>query len=220
MDNPPVNAATVPVVRAGHHRARARRRPRGARRDPAGRGRGFNAGVDIKEMQATEGTATLAGANRGCLTRFAAVYECAVAVIAAVHGYCLGGGIGLVGNADIIVAPTTPTSAPRGRPGRARRRHPSRPPGAPAQDAPDGVHGDHRHRRPGADLRVGARVVPVTSWLRGPRGRRGDRREDPDRDPGRQGVLNGIAPSTWRSYRLRAGLHVRADPLRGRRRSP
>ncbi len=25
-------------------------------------------------------------------------------VIAAVHGYCLGGGIGLVGNADIIVA--------------------------------------------------------------------------------------------------------------------
>jgi enoyl-CoA hydratase len=32
------------------------------------------------------------------------VYECAVPVIAAVHGYCLGGGIGLVGNADIIIA--------------------------------------------------------------------------------------------------------------------
>jgi len=32
------------------------------------------------------------------------VYECAVPVIAAVHGFCLGGGIGLVGNADIIVA--------------------------------------------------------------------------------------------------------------------
>jgi enoyl-CoA hydratase len=32
------------------------------------------------------------------------VYECAVPVIAAVHGFCLGGGIGLVGNADVIVA--------------------------------------------------------------------------------------------------------------------
>ena len=67
-------------------------------------GRGFNAGVDIKEMQATEGFDALVGANRGCYAAFAAVYECAVPVIAAVHGYCLGGGIGLVGNADIIVA--------------------------------------------------------------------------------------------------------------------
>src|SRR5690606_8405698 len=41
---------------------------------------------------------------RGCYEAFAAVYECAVPVIAAVHGYCLGGGIGLVGNADIIIA--------------------------------------------------------------------------------------------------------------------
>ena len=67
-------------------------------------GRGFNAGVDIKEMQATEGFDALIGANRGCYAAFAAVYECAVPVVAAVHGFCLGGGIGLVGNADIIVA--------------------------------------------------------------------------------------------------------------------
>jgi len=67
-------------------------------------GRGFNAGVDIKEMQATEGFDALVGANRGCYAAFAAVYECAVPVIAAVHGFCLGGGIGLVGNADIIIA--------------------------------------------------------------------------------------------------------------------
>ncbi len=67
-------------------------------------GRGFNAGVDIKEMQATEGFDALIGANRGCYDAFAAVYECAVPVIAAVNGYCLGGGIGLVGNADVIVA--------------------------------------------------------------------------------------------------------------------
>jgi enoyl-CoA hydratase len=70
----------------------------------AAEGRGFNAGVDIKEMQATEGFEALIGANRGCYAAFAAVYECEVPVIAAVHGYCLGGGIGLVGNADIIVA--------------------------------------------------------------------------------------------------------------------
>jgi enoyl-CoA hydratase len=70
----------------------------------AAEGRGFNAGVDIKEMQRTKGHDALIGANRGCYRAFAAVYECEVPVIAAVHGYCLGGGIGLVGNADIIIA--------------------------------------------------------------------------------------------------------------------
>ncbi|HUJ65183.1 MAG TPA: enoyl-CoA hydratase family protein [Acidimicrobiales bacterium] len=67
-------------------------------------GKGFNAGVDIKEMQETEGFDALIGANRGCFAAFAAVYECAVPVIAAIHGFCLGGGIGLAGNADVIVA--------------------------------------------------------------------------------------------------------------------
>src|SRR5262245_20777438 len=67
-------------------------------------GRGFNAGVDIKEKQPTEGFDALIAANTGCYAAFAAVYECAVPVIAAVHGFCLGGGIGLVGNSDIIIA--------------------------------------------------------------------------------------------------------------------
>ncbi|AZZ81025.1 enoyl-CoA hydratase family protein [Gordonia alkanivorans] len=67
-------------------------------------GRGFNAGVDIKEMQATEGFDALIGANRGCAAAFGAVYDCAVPVIVAVNGFCVGGGIGLVGNADVIVA--------------------------------------------------------------------------------------------------------------------
>jgi enoyl-CoA hydratase len=67
-------------------------------------GRGFNAGVDIKEMQRTSGFEALVGANRGCFAAFGAVYDCAVPVVAAVHGFCLGGGIGLVGNADVIVA--------------------------------------------------------------------------------------------------------------------
>jgi enoyl-CoA hydratase/carnithine racemase len=67
-------------------------------------GKGFNAGVDLKEMQNTEGFDALIGANRGCFAAFRAVYECSVPVIAAVQGFCVGGGVGLVGNADCIVA--------------------------------------------------------------------------------------------------------------------
>ena len=67
-------------------------------------GRGFNAGVDIKEMQRSEGFGALIGANKGCFAAFKAVYECLVPVVTAVNGYCLGGGIGLVGNSDIIIA--------------------------------------------------------------------------------------------------------------------
>jgi enoyl-CoA hydratase len=70
----------------------------------AAEGRGFCAGVDIKEMQAATGHTALVGANRGCFAAFAAVYDCAVPVIAAVHGFCLGGGVGLAGSADIVIA--------------------------------------------------------------------------------------------------------------------
>ena len=66
-------------------------------------GRGFCAGVDIKEINA-KGDDALVGVNRGCAAAFAAVYDCEVPVIAAVQGFCLGGGIGLIGNADIVVA--------------------------------------------------------------------------------------------------------------------
>jgi len=105
VDVPPVNALTVAgwfELADTLHRAGA---------DPEVRaviltsdGKGFNAGVDIKEMQSTEGFTALVGANRGCFAAFAAVYECPVPVIAAVHGFCLGGGIGLAGNADIVIA--------------------------------------------------------------------------------------------------------------------
>jgi enoyl-CoA hydratase len=74
----------------------------------AAEGRGFNAGVDIKELQ-KGGNEALLAVNRGCFAAFAAVYECAVPVIAAVHGFCLGGGIGLAGNADLIVASSDAT---------------------------------------------------------------------------------------------------------------
>jgi len=70
----------------------------------AAQGRGFCAGVDIKQMQRTAGHDALIGANRGCFAAFAAVYDCPVPVIAAVHGFCLGGGVGLAGNADLVIA--------------------------------------------------------------------------------------------------------------------
>ncbi|MEI2706997.1 MAG: enoyl-CoA hydratase family protein [Ilumatobacteraceae bacterium] len=105
MDCPPVNALTVAQWFEVAERVAA------AGKDPATRavilraeGRGFNAGVDIKEMQRTTGFDALIGANKGCFAAFAAVYDCEVPVIAAVHGFCVGGGIGLCGNADVIVA--------------------------------------------------------------------------------------------------------------------
>ena len=105
MDNPPVNALNV----AGWFELAKVVRGLGEQEDVRvvvlrAEGKGFNAGVDIKEMQATEGYAALIGANRGCYEAFAAVYECKVPVIAAVNGFCVGGGIGLIGNADVIVA--------------------------------------------------------------------------------------------------------------------
>ena len=105
VDAPPVNALTA----AGWHALADAVTAEGA--DPATRvvvlraeGRGFNAGVDIKELQACPDHSAIIAVNRGCAAAFAAVYDCPVPVIAAVHGFCLGGGIGLVGNADVIVA--------------------------------------------------------------------------------------------------------------------
>jgi len=105
VDVPPVNALTV----AGWFELADAVRQAGENPDVrvvilAAEGKGFNAGVDIKEMQSTEGFDALVGANRGCYAAFAAVYECQVPVIAAVNGFCLGGGIGLAGNADIVIA--------------------------------------------------------------------------------------------------------------------
>jgi enoyl-CoA hydratase len=105
MDCPPVNALTVAqwfevaesVTAMGKNQAvrvvvlRAE-------------GKGFNAGVDIKEMQNSQGFDALIGANKGCYAAFSAVYDCPVPVISAVNGFCVGGGIGLVGNSDVIIA--------------------------------------------------------------------------------------------------------------------
>jgi enoyl-CoA hydratase len=105
IDNPPVNALPV----AGWFALAETIRDAG--RDPDVRvvivnaeGKGFQCGVDIKELAADPTNESLVQVNRGCYETFAAVYDCEVPVIAAVNGYCLGGGIGIAGNADIVVA--------------------------------------------------------------------------------------------------------------------
>ena len=107
IDNPPVNALPV---KGWFDLADTIRR---LGRDPEVRAlivaanpeiRGYQAGVDIKELAADPTNKSLVDVNRGCWETFAAVYDCEVPVIAAVHGYCLGGGIGIAGNADIVVA--------------------------------------------------------------------------------------------------------------------
>lgn len=67
-------------------------------------GRGFCAGVDIKEIQSMPGHEGILGVNRACAEAFRAVYECAVPVVCAVNDFCLGTGIGLAGSADIVLA--------------------------------------------------------------------------------------------------------------------
>ena len=104
MDHPPVNALDVAAwFELADALLAAGRVPTNRVVVLRAEGRGFCAGVDIKEIQA-KGDEALVGVNRGCAAAFAAVYDCEVPVIAAVNGFCLGGGIGLVGNADIIVA--------------------------------------------------------------------------------------------------------------------
>jgi enoyl-CoA hydratase len=68
----------------------------------AAEGRGFCAGVDIKELAADSSVITKV--NKGCYDSFAAIHDCPVPVIAAAHGFVLGGGIGIVGSCDVIFA--------------------------------------------------------------------------------------------------------------------
>ncbi|MBY4766647.1 enoyl-CoA hydratase family protein [Burkholderia ambifaria] len=67
-----------------------------------GEGRGFCAGVDIKELTAHPGR--IVSVNAGNYETFRAVHRNPKPVIAAVHGFVLGGGVGICGAADIVVA--------------------------------------------------------------------------------------------------------------------
>ena len=62
-------------------------------------GRGFCAGVDIKQLDAEQGR--IVSVNAGNYATFKAVHRNKVPVIAAVHGFVLGGGIGICGAAHL-----------------------------------------------------------------------------------------------------------------------
>ena len=186
-------------------------------------GRGFNAGVDIKEMQKTEGFTALIDANRGCFEAFRAVYECAVPVVAAVNGFCVGGGIGLVGNADVIVASDDATfglpEVERGALGAATHLSRLVPQHmmrrlfftAATVDAATLHHFGSVHEVvPRADLDESALRVARDIAVEGHQGH-----------PGSQG---GAEPDRRAEGELQlpdgAGLHVRAQPRRRVRRAP
>jgi enoyl-CoA hydratase len=65
-------------------------------------GKGFCAGVDIKELQAHPDR--IVEVNAGNYETFRALHRGLKPAIAAVHGYVLGGGIGICGSVDIILA--------------------------------------------------------------------------------------------------------------------
>ena len=65
-------------------------------------GKGFCAGVDIKELGADP--AKIVPVNKGNFETFAANHRNPKPVVMAIHGFVLGGGIGMAGAADILVA--------------------------------------------------------------------------------------------------------------------
>lgn len=65
-------------------------------------GKGFCGGVDIKEMQAHPERITLL--NRGNYLTFKAVRDAEIPVVSAVHKFVIGGGIGICGASDTIIA--------------------------------------------------------------------------------------------------------------------
>ena len=65
-------------------------------------GKGFCAGVDLKVVKAFP--ERIVELNRGNYLTFKAVRTCEVPVVAAVHGFVIGGGIGICGASDVIIA--------------------------------------------------------------------------------------------------------------------
>ncbi len=65
-------------------------------------GKGFCAGVDIKEL--ADNAAAIVEVNKGNYETFKAIHHCEVPVICAPHGFVIGGGIGMCGAADVVIA--------------------------------------------------------------------------------------------------------------------
>lgn len=102
LDHPPVNAFDS----AGWFAIAAEIDALGANDDVrviviAANGKGFCAGVDIKELAAD--ASKIVDVNKGNYETFRAIHRNPKPVIVALHSFVLGGGIGMAGAADIIV---------------------------------------------------------------------------------------------------------------------
>ena len=64
--------------------------------------KGFCAGGDSKELQAHPDR--IVDVNRGNYLTFRAIRACEVPVVSAVHGFIIGGGIGICGASDVVIA--------------------------------------------------------------------------------------------------------------------
>jgi enoyl-CoA hydratase len=67
-------------------------------------GNGFCGGGDVKEVQALPGFEGILGQTGGSMRASMAASHCAVPVLSAVHNYCVGVGVLVVGSSDIVIA--------------------------------------------------------------------------------------------------------------------
>ena len=65
-------------------------------------GKGFCAGVDIKEL--AENSNAIVEVNKGNYLTYKAIHDCEIPVVSAPHGFVLGGGIGVCGSSDAVIA--------------------------------------------------------------------------------------------------------------------
>lgn len=65
-------------------------------------GKGFCAGVDIKELQAD--ASAIVDVNKGNFETFKAIRACEMPVVTAMHSFVMGGGIGICGASDVLIA--------------------------------------------------------------------------------------------------------------------
>ncbi len=65
-------------------------------------GKGFCAGVDIKEL--ADNAHAIVEVNKGNFLTFKAIHDCEIPVVSAPHGFVLGGGIGVCGASDAVIA--------------------------------------------------------------------------------------------------------------------
>lgn len=66
------------------------------------KGKGFCAGVDIKEL--AENSNAIVEVNKGNYLTYKAIHDCEIPVVSAPHGFVLGGGIGVCGSSDAVIA--------------------------------------------------------------------------------------------------------------------